>query len=697
MPLSFCQRSGRFGFYSYFCACYWLTFGLQLNTNIMKKFTVLFLCVISVLAVQAQKQFKLVSPDGKLQSEINVGKQLTYNIVCNGRQVLADSPLSMTLTDGTVVGGNLSFGGVSRKSVDGEIASPFYRSATMAEQYNELTLRFAKNWSVVFRAYNDGIAYRFVSKGKKPFCVANEEVDYRFPADVTVHAPYVKARAGKDVEAQFFNSFENIYTTASLSGLDRNRLIFLPMAAEAGNDVKVCITESALEDYPGMYLNKAGEGHRLTGVFAPYPKRVEQGGHNQLQMLVKEREAYIAKVEQPRGFPWRVAIVTTSDKDLAACNLSYLLGEPSRLDDISWVKPGKVAWDWWNDWNLYGVDFQTGVNTETYKAYIDFASSKHIEYVILDEGWAVNLQADLMQVVKEIDLKELVDYAKSKNVGIILWAGYYAFDRDMENVCRHYAAMGVKGFKVDFMDRDDQQMTAFNYRAAETCARYKLLLDLHGTHKPAGLNRTYPNVLNFEGVNGLEQMKWSPDTLNQVKYDVMIPFLRQVSGPMDYTQGAMRNAAKGNYSPCNSEPMSQGTRCHQLALYMVLDSPFNMLCDSPSNYLREAECTDFIAGVPTVWDETRILAAEMGEYIITARRKGDTWYVGGITDWTVRDLEVDCSFLPDGKVASATLFKDGVNAHRAGHDYKMEQLQVNHRTRMKIHLAPGGGFAMKIQ
>ena len=264
-----------------------------------------------------------------------------------------------------------------------------------------------------------------------------------------------------------------------------------------------------------------------------------QGGHNRLQMLVKEHEAYIAKVDKPRNFPWRMSIVTTSDKDLAASNLSYLLAAPSRLTDLSWIKPGKVAWDWWNDWNLDGVDFVTGVNNPTYKAYIDFASANGIEYVILDEGWAVNLQADLMQVVKEINLKELVDYAATKNVGIILWAGYYAFERDMENVCRYYADMGVKGFKVDFMDRDDQLMTAFNYRAAAMCAKYKLILDLHGTHKPAGLNRTYPNVLNFEGVHGLEQMKWSPASVDQVKYDVMIPFIRQVSGPMDYTQGAM--------------------------------------------------------------------------------------------------------------------------------------------------------------
>lgn len=654
------------------------------------------MCVLSVFAAHAQKQFTLVSPDGMLKTTITTGEQLTYDIVRNGKQILASSPISMTLDNGVVWGEKTSLSGSSTKSVDRMIPSPFYRANELRDCYNELTLRFKKDWNVEFRAYNDGIAYRFVSRGKKSFNVVDERVGYRFLLDAVATVPYVKSGKDGDYDSQFFNSFENVYTTDQLSKLNKQRLMFLPLVVSLDEGVKVCITESDLENYPGLYLSTAEGENCLNGKHAPYPKRTVQGGHNRLQMLVKERESYIAKVDQPRSFPWRIAIVTTSDKDLAASNLSYLLAAPSRVEDLSWIKPGKVAWEWWNAWNLDGVDFVTGVNNPTYKAYIDFASANGIEYVILDEGWAVNLKADLMQVVKDIDLKELVDYAASKNVGIILWAGYYAFERDMENVCRHYAAMGVKGFKVDFMDRDDQEMTAFNYRAAEMCAKYKMILDLHGTHKPAGLNRTYPNVLNFEGVNGLEQMKWSPASLDQVKYDVMIPFIRQVSGPMDYTQGAMRNASKGNYYPCNSEPMSQGTRCRQLALYVVLESPFNMLCDSPVNYMRESESTEFIAEIPTVWDESIVLDGKMGEYIVTARRKGDVWYVGGITDWTARDIEVDCSFLGD-KAYDATLLKDGVNAHRIGRDYKRETFPVKNSSKLKIHLAPGGGFALKIK
>ena len=315
--------------------------------------------------------------------------------------------------------------------------------------------------------------------------------------------------------------------------------------------------------------------------------------------------------------------------------------------------------------------------------------------MILDEGWAVNLQADLMQVVDAIDLQELVDYATSKNVGIILWAGYYAFERDMENICRHYSQMGVKGFKVDFMDRDDQQMTTFNYKAAEMCAKYNMLLDLHGSYKPAGMNRTYPNVLNFEGVNGLEQLKWSPVEYDQVTYDVQIPFIRQVAGPMDYTQGAMKNAARGNYYPCNSEPMSQGTRSRQLALYVVLESPLNMLCDSPSNYLAEPECTSYIAEIPTVWDETIVLDGKMGEYIATARRKGDNWYIGGLTNWDERKMDIDLSFLPSGNY-SIELFADGANAHRNASDYKRTVSELPKDKKLQVLLKPGRGFAAKV-
>ncbi len=658
----------------------------------MKKLAFFLTATLVTLTVQAA-DYRLESPDGHITATITAGPQLTWAAERDGVTVFAPSPICMTLSDGTVIGAPAKVKGTSRTSVDRMIASPFYRADSLREHYNELTLSLGGKWSVQFRAFDDGVAYRFVTREKRPFEIVSEDVEFVFPDDAVATVPYVRDGRDGDFASQFHNSQENTYSQAPLSQLRTDRLAFLPLVVDRPGGMRLCITESGLIDYPGMYLHSTAPATTLKGVFAPRPKRVEAGGY--IEWLVAEAEDYIAKVDGPRAFPWRMAIVTTDDKALAATDMTYLLAEPSRLADISWIRPGKVAWDWWNDWNIDGVDFESGINNDTYKYYIDFASKNGIEYVILDDGWSDNGNADLFNVNPNIDLPMLAQYAADRGVGLILWAGYRAFDKDMERVCSHYADMGIKGFKVDFMDRDDQMLTEFISQAAETAARHNLVLDLHGMYKPAGLNRTYPNLLNFEGVFGLENMKWIDKDRDQMEYDVMIPFLRQVAGPLDYTQGAMLNGGIKNYSPSNSEPMSQGTRCHQLALYMVYDSPLNMMCDNPSNYMREQECTDFIAAVPTAWDETRILAAEMGEYIVTARRKGDTWYVGGITDRSPRDLTVDLSFLTPGQHA-ATLFADGVNAHRAGRDYRRTELTLTPDQSLTLHLAPGGGFALRI-
>lgn len=658
----------------------------------MKKAVLAASAILLGLHAWASRPVNLNSPDGHITATIVPGDSLTYSVAYNGVEVIRPSTLGLTLSDGTKVGPGAKAKVSGRRTVDQTLESPVYRASEIPEKYNEVTLKLAKDWNVVFRAYDDGVAYRFVTTRKAPFEIADETACFRFPENAPAIAPYVNSNS-REFTKQFMNSFENTYTKLPLDSLDRQRLIFLPMVVQPASDLKVLITESALESYPGMYLNTNTTPGTLKGVFAPVPAKVHQGVHNDLQTIVDEYEPYIAKVDGPRSFPWRIAVIAPDDVTLASTNLSYLLGEPSRLDDTSWIKPGKVAWDWWNDWNLYGVDFISGVNNDTYKAYIDFARDHGIEYVILDEGWAVNKKADLMQIVPEINLPELVAYADKQGVGLILWAGYYAFMRDMENVCKHYADMGIKGFKVDFMDHDDQTITDFYYKAAETAARNKLLIDFHGTSKPAGLNRTWPNIINFEGVHGLEQMKWAPGTVDQVTYDVELPFIRQAAGPMDYTQGAMRNATRADYRPVNDDPMSQGTRCRQLALYMVLESPLNMLCDSPSNYMANPECTGFIAQVPTVWDETRVLDGKIGEYIVTARRKGNTWYVGGLTNWTPRDLTVDLGFMAPG--SEVELFSDGVNAHRNARDYSRKVVKTGADGKLKIHLAPGGGFALK--
>ena len=658
-----------------------------------KLITTLAAALIAVTAFAAPKTYELKSPDGKLSVSVNAGEGIFYTLSHEGDLLLDKSQISMATVQGDLFGGVQPVKKVTRRSVSQTLPTVLYKKAQVKDEFNEMTLKF-KKFSLVFRAYDEGMAYRFVSHLTGAYEVEHEFANFNFAEDWNMWAAYV-CQHTQTLESQYYNSFENRYEYTPLSAWNKDRLAFLPLMVDGPKGKKIVVTESDLMNYPGMYLYNSDADAVLEARFAPYPKEVKQGGHNNLQMEVQSREPYIAKYEGAVEFPWRIVAVSENDVQMADNDLVYRLATPAADMDWSWVKPGKVAWDWWNDWNLYGVDFRAGINNETYKYYIDFASEHGIEYVILDEGWAVNKKADLFQVVPEIDLEMLAKYASERNVGLILWAGYWAFERDMEKVCEHYSKMGIKGFKVDFMDRDDQVMVDFHRRAAEMAAKYGMMLDFHGTYKPTGLHRTYPNVVNYEGVHGLEQMKWSAASVDQVTYDVTVPYIRMMAGPMDYTQGAMRNATRKNYHPVNSEAMSQGTRCRQLAEYVIFDSPLNMLCDSPSNYMKEKECTDFIATVPEVWDETLGLDGKVGEYITMARRYGSDWYVGAMTDWSARELTIDLSFLPEGSYV-VELYRDGVNADRAACDYKKEVMDLPADRKITVKMAPGGGWAAKI-
>ncbi len=649
-------------------------------------YSLVFLCFILPLTA---KSYELKSPDGCITLGISTGNSVCWTLSRNGVSLIKPSEIALTLADGTIYGGKTAIRKAQRRSVSQTIPTQNFKRATVHDSFNELKL-CTKDFDIVFRAYDDGVAYRFITH--KAVTIASETAQFSLAGDWPMWVPYVRGKG--TFEKQFDNSFENDYMHFSASSWDASRLAFLPLTVDGPGGVKLCFTEADLLNYPGMYLNIPDGGTTLQGVYAPYPKDVIQGGHNMLQGKVKTREPFIYKGSAAEALPWRVVAVAEHARNLAESDLVWKLAKPAE-GDFSWVRPGKVAWDWWNDWNLYGVDFRAGINNDTYKYYIDFAASHGIEYVILDEGWAVNKKADLFQVVPELDLGELSSYAISKGVGLILWAGYWAFNRDMETICSHYSKMGIAGWKIDFLNRDDQDMVAFCEKAAKTAAKYHQIVDFHGVYKPAGLTRTWPNVLNFEGVNGLEQLKWSKD-FDIVTYDVTIPFTRYVAGPADYTQGAMRNAKKDNYRPVNSEPVSQGTRCHQLAEYIVFDAPFTMLCDSPSNYLKEPECTRFIASVPTVWDETIALDGQIGEYVVIARRSGSKWYIGGLTNWEARDISITLpSEIAATAATSAELWRDGINADRAACDYKRESIPLNNP--LSVHLAPGGGFVLVLE
>lgn len=477
-----------------------------------------------------------------------------------------------------------------------------------------------------------------------------------------------------------------------LNEIGAERFGFAPVLVNIKDGPRVAITDADLEDYPGMFLTGNDQGlPLLRGKLAPYPLEEKLRPKSDRELEVIKAADYIAITKGTRNFPWRVVVIAEKDGDLIESDIIYRLAKPLQLKDTSWIRPGKVAWDWWNANNVHGVDFRSGINTETYMYYIDFASRDGIEYVILDEGWSD--PADLFKINPEIDMEKLLAHAKKKNVGLLLWCVWLTLEKQMDQALDQFEKWGIKGIKVDFMDRDDQKMVNFYWRCAEAAAKRRFLVDFHGAHKPVGIRRAFPNVLVKEGVLGLEYSKWSDRVTPE--HDLLIPFIRMLAGPMDYTPGAMNNAQEKQFWPIFNRPMSQGTRVHQLAMYVVYEAPLQMLCDSPSNYLREPEMMEFLSCVPTVWDETKVLDAKVGDYVLVARKSGEDWYLGAMTDWTPRTLEVDLGFLDRG-IYEALIYEDGINADRYAGDYRKKIKTLSSGEKLHIFLAPGGGWVVRL-
>lgn len=659
----------------------------------MRNFFSSLLCICAGLCpLQADaKIHTLQSPDGRLQVEINDQDRLSYTLKLGGRTLLDESPIGLTLADRELGKQPKVKQARQRKNVKEHIVSPNYRTSAFDVAFNEVDLRMKGDYGVVFRAYNEGVAYRFYTSFDQSVSVKDETVQLNFPQDYESYMAYSTISPDKD---QYAMAFQNLYTVSPVSGASAERIAFLPVTMDCGDNVKMTLLEADLENYPGMFIT-GGDGRSLKGTFARYPSKMHTIPPRAMTK-VAERSEDIARTDGTRSYPWRIWAVTTDDRQMPVNNLVYALASPNRIGDTSWIKTGKVAWDWWNDWGVYNVGFKAGINMETYKHYIDFAAENGIEFVVLDEGWYDPKKGDMLTVIPELDLPELVKYGKSKGVDLMLWTVFNVLDNQLEEACKQYAAMGIKGFKVDFLDRDDQTAVEMTYRIAEATARHKLTLDLHGFYKPTGLNRTFPNIINFEAVFGMEEMKWSNVDKDMMKYDVIMPYIRMMTGPVDYTPGAMRNATKKDFKPIYYNPMSQGTRCHQLAAYVVHDSPLTMLADNPTIYRQEQECTDFIVSLPNKnIAETRILQGRMGESIVTARRVGDNWYVGGMTDWTPRDINLSFDFLSEGSY-EVTLFTDGINADKQASDYKKQTFTATSATQLPIHMAPGGGFALSL-
>jgi len=652
-----------------------------------KCFLVSLLWIVIQSHAFGQRSYTLPSPNKQVEVTVMPGDSMRWSVKVNGKTVLAPSPVALKLATGETLGNKATVSQAKTETIDTKFNAIFYKKDLVSDHCNQLTLTCKGNYGIIFRCYDDGVAYRFFTTRKNDFVITSEDVSFNFDSDYTSFVPHVRDLRGTE---QFIQSFEALYTVKPIARVAKDTLAFLPALIDE-KEYKLVLLEADVEDYPGMFLRGTGTT-RLKSVFAPYPLAEYQGGYHKLNTMVSKRADYIAKVKGTRKFPWRAIVITDRDAALLNNDMVQKLASPSRVADVTWIKPGKVAWDWWNDWNISHVDFRAGVNTDTYKYYIDFAAENKLEYIILDEGWSNEL--DLMDVSPKMNVPEIIAYANQKKVGVILWAGWYAVRQKMDEVFKHYSAMGVKGFKIDFMDRDDQPMVQSLYTIAEHAARYRLLVDYHGMYKPTGLQRTYPNILNFEGVKGMENVKWTPND-DVPRYDVSIPFIRMMAGPVDYTPGAMRNATKSNFHFSHNLPMSQGTRCHQLAMYVVFEAPLQMLADNPTAYKKEQECTDFIDKVPTVFNETVALDGKVGEYVAIARKKDAVWYVGAMTNWNERDIVFDLSFLGAGNY-EAEIFKDGINADRDATDYKKEIRAVSSTDKLTIHLAPGGGVAMSI-
>lgn len=633
--------------------------------------------MICILYGQAQN-YTVKSPDSRLCVTVNTGKETTYSVDFDGKRILDPSPISMTFDNGSTIGRDMKVKDVRRDSAD-NMLKPVVRQkcSDIRDHYNSMNL-YADGYNLEFRIYDDGLAYRFHTEFPDSVKVLSEEASFCFPADFDALFPEEKT---------MLSAQQPLFKPMKLSEIPTDRFCSTPILLKADEKTRVFISEADLESYPGMFLKKQGK-HELAGKYAAVS--LEDYRTDDRQIFPTKRGDYIAKVEGTRDFPWRAMIVTDNDANLITNQLIYKLA-PEAKGDFSWVKPGKIAWDWYNALVLTGVDFKCGINNDTYKYYIDFASRNNIEYVVIDDGWSEPW--DVTKTIPEINIPELVGYGKKKNVDLILWVSWAPFREKIDEAFDKFNEWGVKGIKMDFMNRDDQEMVDFYYEVARKAAEHKMLVDFHGAYKPTGWIHTFPNVLTSEGVAGLENHKWG--SFVTPKHNVTLPFTRMVAGPMDYTPGAMRNLHEKDHQINFNLPASVGTRCHQLGMYVVYESPLQMLADSPTAYEKEPECMQFLSQVPVVWDETKVISASIGEHIIVARRNGNIWYIGGMAGEKGGTFEIPLDFISGNK--TMTSWEDGVNVDLNAEDFALRSKKVKAGDKISISMYDGGGFAAIIK
>jgi alpha-glucosidase len=629
----------------------------------------------------------IYSPDKNISVFVHYKDKIVYTINYGGETILQRSLIDLVLENGQQLSSDLKLQKKSIASFNEKIISPVpEKRKEITNSYNELALQFKQPYTLLFRVYNDGVAYRIVIRFKDSIIIKNEVALFKFKENKKVLLPIVEPRKGVD---RFHTSFEELYRLKLIDSLSDGIIAYSPVLVGTGNEIKIGITESDLDDYPGMFLGGTNS-NTMRGVFAPYPLEEKMTDGEFPQSVVTKRADYIAMVKGSRSLPWRVLMIAKEDKDLPSNDMVYRLASPSKLQDASWVHPGKGTDEWIIGINLFNVPFKSGVNTASYKYYIDFAKQFGFQRIMMDAGWS-NYK-NLFDINPAINMDTLSSYAKSKNIKISMWTLCSTLDRQLDSALTQFNNWGVDFIMTDFMDRDDQKMVDFYTRIAKACAEHKIMIMFHGAYPPKGFNRTWPNAITREGVLGSEYNIWSDKP--SPKHDLTLPFTRMLAGPMDYEPGLLDNATKEQFKPIDKKVMSQGTRCHQLAMFVVYDSPMQIFSGNPSQGLLEPEFMNLLGSIPTTWDETQILEAEVSDYIITARKKDNDWYIGGMTDWTSREFTLPLDFLDDGNY-DAELCVDGINADSYASDYLIKKFVFKKGEPLKIKMAQGGGFVLK--
>jgi alpha-glucosidase len=644
----------------------------------MKTTTLIIVALIMGLT-KINAQYQITSPNKKIVLEVNDQNDLNFSISFNGNEIVNRMAIDLLFDNTSLFKDKRA---KATKISEKQVVEPLvaFKNKEIMDEYNQLRLNFGNSSAIEFRAYNNGIAYRYITALDKEVEV-NEIADITFANDFNMWVSPVK---------NFHGNYEVLYKQNTVSAFPDSVLTFMPVLMETENGSKLLVTETDIYNYPHMYFKKGDANNKLETIFPAKALKWEYTSDRHSK--ISERAKFLVKTNGNRSFPWRIFALAENDGDLLTNEMAYLLSRENEDPNTNWIKPGRVSWDWWNAMNLYDVDFKTGLNTQTWKYYIDFAAKNGLEYIILDEGWSIST-TDLTKPNPNLDLKELIAYGQQKDVAIILWTTWIALQKNW-GVLDKFKEWGIKGIKVDFMDRDDVWMVDFYEKVARECYTRQLLVDYHGSFKPTGMRRKYPNIMSYEGVKGLEYCKWSKDITP--KHNATIPFIRMFNGPMDYTPGATRNHHRPDNHPVFERPVSQGTRCHQVALFVLYESGIQMFADSPSNYEREQETTEFLSRIPVTWDDIKVLEAKVGEYLILARKKGNKWFIGGITNEDPRSFTIDLSFLGEGN-HTATIMQDGINADRFAEDFEKLTKQVSNKTTLDIRMVKGGGFAAIIE